>query len=101
LIEVTKKGRKVLRDIGIDTGDYNPREGGAVHRFWVERMAQQYKEKGYQVEKEVTIGDRIIDVVATNPDGKRIGIEIIRKDDSCDVVEEDLADVPSGIQHPQ
>ena len=53
-------------------------------------MAQQYKEKGYQVEKEVTIGDRIIDVVATNPDGKRIGIEIIRKDDSCDVVVEEL-----------
>ena len=90
LIEVTKKGRKVLRDIGIDTGDYNPREGGAVHRFWVERMAQQYKEKGYQVEKEVTVGDRIIDVVATNPDGKRIGIEIIRKDNSCDVVVEEL-----------
>jgi len=90
LMEVTKKGREVLRQMSIDTSKYNPREGGAVHRFWVERMSQQYKEKGYQVEKEVTVGDRIIDVVATNSDGKKVGIEIIRKGGSCDVVEEEL-----------
>lgn len=87
LIEVTKKGRQVLRDIGIDTDDYNPREGGAVHRYWVEKTAQEYRDKGYHVEKEVTISDKIIDVVAESFEGKRIGIEIIRKGDSCDVVE--------------
>lgn len=90
LIEVTKKGRQVLRQVGIDTGSYNPREGGAVHRYWVERVARQYQDKGYQVEKEVTVGDRIIDVVAESPERERIGIEIIRKGDTCDVVETPL-----------
>jgi len=28
--------------------------------------------------------------VAISPDGKKIGIEIIRKGDTCDVVEEEL-----------
>ncbi|MCG2661711.1 MAG: hypothetical protein L6437_15875, partial [Kiritimatiellae bacterium] len=90
LMEITAKGRKILGEIGIDTSKYNPREGGAVHRYWVERMAKKYRERGYQVEKEVAVGDRIIDVVATSPEGKRIGIEIIRKGDSCDVVKEEL-----------
>lgn len=90
LMEVTKKGRKALREMGVKTDAYNPREGGAVHRYWVERTAKRFRDKGYSVEKEVPVGDRIIDVVATSNDGRRTGAEIIRKGDTCDVVEEDL-----------
>ena len=87
LMEVTKAGRAVLREMGVDTSRYNPREGGAVHRYWAERMAQQYRDRDFSVEKEVRVGDRIIDVVATAPDGSQTGIEIMRKGDTCDVVE--------------
>ncbi|OVE73913.1 hypothetical protein BVX94_02235 [bacterium B17] len=90
LMEVTKTGRKILRQMGVDTSEYNPREGGAVHRYWVERTAQQYRDKGYTVAKEVPFGDRIIDVVAMSPDGNKVGVEIIRKGNTCDVVEENL-----------
>ena len=98
LMEVTKKGRQVLREIGVETSDYNPNEGGAVHRYWVERMAKQYRDLGYNVEKEVVVGDRVIDVVAKRADGKRIGIEIIRKGDSCDIEEFELEDCLSNVR---
>ena len=89
-LELTKKGRAALRDMGIDTSSYNPREGGAVHRYWVERVAQEYKGRGWQVEKEVPVGQRIIDVVATDPSGQRTGIEVTRKGTSCEIAEESL-----------
>ena len=87
LMEVTEKGREHLRRAGVDTSAYNPREGGAVHRYWVDRVVREYEAKGWHVAKEVPVGDRIIDVVAQHPNGSRLGIEIIRKGNSCDVVE--------------
>jgi len=86
LMDVTKKGRQVLRQMGTDTSSYNPREGSAVHRYWVERVAQEYREKGYEVHKEVPVGTKIIDLVATAPDGRKVGVEVIRKGDTCTVV---------------
>ena len=90
LTEVTKKGRQMLRQMGIDTSAYNPREGGAVHRYWVERLAREYTQKGYHVQKELPHGDRIIDLVAEHPDGSRTGVELIKKGDTCEVVESPL-----------
>ena len=91
LMEITEKGRRILREIGVRMDDYNPREGGAVHRYWVERMAQKYRDLGFDVKKEVPVGDKIVDVVAESPDSKRrVGIEVMRKGESCDVVEFDL-----------
>ena len=90
LMEITANGRKILAEIGVDTSKYNPREGGAVHRYWVERMADQYRQKGWHVRKEVPVNDRIIDVVAQSPEGRKVGIEIMRKGNTCDVVEFEL-----------
>lgn len=90
LMEVTKKGRAALREMGVDTSSHNPREGSAIHRYWVERKAEEYRKRGYKTEKEVRHGDRIIDLVASGPHGRRVGIEVIRKGDTCNVVEAEL-----------
>ena len=90
LMEVTKAGRRLLRELGTDTSAYDPREGGAVHRYWVERLAAKYRDQGYAVTKEVRLDNRIIDLVAESPQGQRIGIEVVRKGNSCDVIEFEL-----------
>jgi len=72
LLELTPKGALV---IGV-----NPkkswRKGGVEHQYWVCKIAEDYRKKGYQVEEEVPTGNgKAIDLVAEK-DGKRIAIEV-------------------------
>jgi hypothetical protein len=72
ILTLTEKGKKVL---GIRSGE-SDRQGGPEHRYWVKRIADHLKARGYKVAEEVSIGEgKTIDIVTTR-DGKRIAFEI-------------------------
>lgn len=71
LLEPTYKGRVALRDAGHEVKE--PREG-VVHLFWKTRIADAYREKGYDVSVEEIINGRP-DIIARK-DGKKIAVEI-------------------------
>lgn len=52
-----------------------PQQGGAVHRFWVERVAEAFRRRGYSVEAEVPCGSGAIDLVATS-EHERVPVEV-------------------------
>ena len=72
LLELTEKGALIL--------GLNPRkswrQGGVEHQYWVKKVAEDYRQKGYHVEEEVSIGEgKTVDIVAEK-DGKQIAIEV-------------------------
>ena len=69
---LTQQGRAAL---GVEEKETD-RRGGPVHAYWVDRIAEELRANGYEVQKERPIGGgKSIDVVATR-DGKRIAFEI-------------------------
>jgi len=56
----------------------SPRAGGAVHRFWVERIAAALTVRGFTVETEVAVGEgRTLDLVAhKGEDGIAVEVEV-------------------------
>lgn len=53
-----------------------PRSGGAVHRFWVERIGATFRNRGFDVQHEVSAGEgRAIDLVASK-NGERVAVEV-------------------------
>lgn len=72
ILALTEKGKKVL---GIKTGR-SDRHGGPQHRYWVKRIAEHLRLRGYKVDEEVPVGGgKTIDVIA-NKNGRRIAFEI-------------------------
>ena len=52
-----------------------PKNASLEHELWKEIMAERYREKGYDVEKEVKIaGGKVVDLVATKGN-EQIAIE--------------------------
>ena len=52
------------------------REGGVVHRYWVERVAVGFRAKGFVVETEVAAGEgRALDLVARKGD-EEVAVEV-------------------------
>ncbi|MDA8116079.1 MAG: DUF87 domain-containing protein [Actinomycetota bacterium] len=52
------------------------REGGVVHRFWVERIAVAFRARGFVVETEVAAGEgRSLDIVARKG-GDEVAVEV-------------------------
>jgi hypothetical protein len=73
-LDITSKGEMVLRDMGYQIE--NKRGGGPEHEYWKHRVAELFREKGYQVEIEKPIGEgKTVDIVATK-EGERLAIEI-------------------------
>lgn len=71
LLELTEKGAIIL---GLPRKSW--RLGGVEHQYWVKKVGEQYRNKGYHVEEEVSIGEgKTVDIVAEK-DGKKIAIEI-------------------------
>ena len=65
LLKPTYKAIAFLRDQGIKT-ETDQRKGGIIHEFWKNKIAQYYKDKGFQVEIEKQIGEgKSIDIVIT------------------------------------
>jgi len=60
LLEATEEGHKWL-----DRPRQNPRSGGAIHKFWIGRLATEFKKRGHSVKLEVPTGNgQAIDLVA-------------------------------------
>ena len=71
LFDLTQKGRLILHDLGYDVEN---KSEGIVHKFWKNKIAEDYKAHGYEVSVEEYINGRP-DIIARK-DGKKIAIEI-------------------------
>ena len=75
LLKLTEGGRDVLAFQGISTRPLQ-KNASLEHEYYKELAARKYMEQGYEVLKEVPIGDgKAVDLVVTK-DGKRIAIEV-------------------------
>lgn len=74
LYRLTDHGRVVCKNEGIDPGSA-PR-ASLEHRYWVDRAARHFEDRGYEVTRECAIpGDGLVDLVATRP-GETVAIEV-------------------------
>ena len=75
LLLITEKGKQTIKKIGHEV---NPsyRKGGIEHEYWKKKVAEHFREEGYRVIEEYSIGEgKSIDLVAIKDDEK-IAIEI-------------------------
>lgn len=74
LYQLTDFGRSLCSSTGIDPG---PRSRESLeHRFWINRTADYFEKKGYDLTREHPIkGNGAIDLLAERP-GERIAIEV-------------------------
>ena len=72
LFDLTQKGKLALRDLGYEVDN---RSEGIVHKFWKNKIAEDYKAKGYDVEIETYYINGRPDIIARK-DGKSIAVEI-------------------------
>ena len=71
LLEPTKSAWLVL-----GRNPPSPREGGILHRYWLERAAERFRNQGMKVEIESPVGNgRTIDLLAES-ETERIAVEI-------------------------
>lgn len=73
LFDLTTKGKVMLRDIGYE---YNETYEGIVHKFWKFKIADYYKNLGYEVLVEEIINGRPDIIVKNKNNGKKAAIEI-------------------------
>lgn len=71
LFELTHKGRMVLRDLGYDAKD---EAESIIHKFWKLKIAEYYKNKGFEVLVEQHVNGKP-DVIVINGN-KKIAVEI-------------------------
>lgn len=75
LLKLTHDGRDLLASWGIKVNSL-PKNASLEHEYYKELVAREYRSKGYDVEKEVPIGEgKAVDLVATKGDD-RIAIEV-------------------------
>jgi len=75
LLKLTEQGRRLLESWGKKVKAL-PKNASLEHEYYKHMVAEQYRQKGYEIEEEVPIGDgKAVDLVATK-DGKRIAIEV-------------------------
>lgn len=67
-LQLSEKGRKIMREEGLDTPEIG---GGPEHEYWKHMVAKQLQEQGYAIEFEKPINGHRVDLVATS------GTEII------------------------
>jgi hypothetical protein len=76
VLELTEKGIELLRALGHEVAGSTNRKGGALHRYWEQKIAEHYSKLGYQTFVEKGIGKgKAVDVVAER-EGERIAIEV-------------------------
>ena len=71
LFDLTNKGKMVLRDLGFEIS--NAKEG-IVHKFWKNKIAEFYENKGFKVLIEEPVNGRADIIVLSN--GKKVSVEI-------------------------
>lgn len=66
LFDITKKGYKALKELGIPHNQ-SYRKGGVEHIYWINRIAWHYRKLGHNTEIEKPIGEgKSIDIVINN-----------------------------------
>ena len=74
LYQLSDFGRTVCKSVGLDPAP-KPRES-LEHRFWVNKTAQYFEKKGYEIKKEHPVkGNGAIDILAERP-GEKIAVEV-------------------------
>jgi hypothetical protein len=74
LYQLTDLGRNICRSAGIEPGSKS-RES-LEHRYWVFKVTQYFRRKGYEVSKEHPIKNNgVIDLLASRP-GEQMAIEV-------------------------
>lgn len=71
LFELTQKGRLMLRDLGYEAS--NDKES-TIHKFWKHKIAEYYKNKGFEILVEEHINGKPDVIVLA--DNKRIALEV-------------------------
>ncbi len=74
LVQLTKKGSHVLKELGYDT-ENRIRQYGLLHEFWKNKVRMYYEKLGYKVNSEEKLNGERADLVAEKA-GERIAIEI-------------------------
>jgi len=75
LLIPTEKGKSLLESLGVNP-NISHRKGGAEHKYWKDKLADYFRERGYKVIEEKPIGGgKSVDLVAEN-DKEKIAIEI-------------------------
>jgi len=75
LLKLTGQGKRLVESWGIKVKAL-PKNASLEHEYHKELATRRYRQMGYNVQKEVPIGDgKAVDLVATK-DGKRVAIEI-------------------------
>jgi DNA-binding MarR family transcriptional regulator len=75
VLKLSPKGEKLADELGYDV-KHLPKNAGFEHEYWKNRVADYYRNKGYEVEEEKHIGERKSTDIVTKKDGKNIAIEI-------------------------
>ncbi len=76
LMELTDKGRELLRQSGYEA-IYNPNEGGAEHKYWINKLAAWYRSKGYTVEIEKKLANNeACDIEVSGDRGQAFVVEV-------------------------
>jgi len=71
LFEITAKGKAALRDLGYEVKDTKE---SVIHKFWKFRIADYYKNKGYEIMIEEIVNGKP-DIIIMNKN-KKIAVEI-------------------------
>lgn len=77
LLDLTQEGKELLEDWGYEL--YSDRNG-LEHRYWKYKIAEYYKEKGYDVHVEEPINGNVDIVIKTNHEKIAIEIETGKSD---------------------
>ncbi|NQS88740.1 ATP-binding protein [Patescibacteria group bacterium] len=76
LMELTDKGKTLLKKPG-DKISNNPNEGGTEHKYWIHKISNFYKSKGYKVEIEKKISSsEACDIEVTDTNGNKFVVEV-------------------------
>lgn len=76
VFDLTERGKDELRKLGYEVRSHRIKNASFEHEFWKKKVAEYYRNNGYEVEEEKSIGEgKTVDLVAKNGKGT-IAIEI-------------------------
>ncbi|MFX1517259.1 MAG: ATP-binding protein [Promethearchaeota archaeon] len=91
VFDLREKGKEHLRELGCQVQDNRPKNASLQHEYWKKKVAHYFRDRGYKVTEEQSIGEgKSIDLVLAI-DEEKIGIEIeTGKSDAISNIRKDL-----------
>lgn len=93
LLELTERGKALLRDSGYEFKESKEVREGIEHKFWKEKIAEYYRNKGYKVSIEKPVNGQT-DIIIEEK-GKKIAIEI--ETGKSDAIQNIIKDIRAGF----